>query len=69
MGDELHDLTIEVEGIDEPLKLHGGFDGYADPYQALAKYGFFKGKQQGRIVIGEAQLVIRFSSEPQRRGA
>ncbi len=67
MEDELHDLHIEIDGVDEPLKLHGGFDGYPDPYQALARAGLFKGRCKGRIVIGKAQLAIAFESEPVRR--
>lgn len=67
MDDELHDLHIEIDGVDERLKLHGGFDGYDDPYQALAKAGLFKGKCTGRIVVGNAHLAIAFESEPVRR--
>jgi hypothetical protein len=67
MNDELYDLHIEIDGVDEPLKLHGGFDGYPDPYPALAKVGLFRGKCKGRIVVGDAHLVIAFESEPIRR--
>lgn len=67
MDDELHELYVEVDGFDEPLKLHGGFDGYDDPYQALAKYGFFKQKRTGRIRVGGAHIQLAFTSDPVRR--
>lgn len=63
---DLHELTLHVDGFDQPLKLHGGFDGYADPYQALAEYGFFKGGHTGEIQVGNAHLRLRFTTEPQR---
>jgi len=66
MTDELHKIQVFVDGFDEPLVLHGGFEGYGDPYQALAEYGFFKGSHSGEIQIADANLKIRFTTEPHR---
>lgn len=66
MSQDLHKLTLHVDGIDQPLHLHGGFDGYDDPYKALAEYGFFKGPIKGEIQIADARIHIRFESEPER---
>lgn len=66
MSEDLHDLAVHVDGFDVPLKLHGGFDGYDDPYQALAEYGFFKQARSGEIRVGDARIHIRFETEPQR---
>lgn len=63
---DLHELVLHVDGFDKPLRLHGGFDGYEDPYQALAEYGFFKSGRSGEIQVGDAHLHIRFSTEPTR---
>jgi hypothetical protein len=66
MSGQLHKIQVFVDGFDEPLVLHGGFDGYDDPYQALAEYGLFKGEHSGDIQIGDANLKIRFRTEPHR---
>ena len=66
MADELHKIQVFIDGFDEPLTLHGGFDDYDDPYQALAKYGLFREGHSGEIQIGEAKLKLRFNTEPHR---
>ena len=66
MKGELHRIQVFVDGFDEPLIVHGGFEGYDDPYQALAKYGLFREKHSGEIQIGDARLKIHFSTEPHR---
>ncbi|MDN5938004.1 MAG: hypothetical protein L0H83_05025, partial [Salinisphaera sp.] len=63
---DLHALWVYVDGFSEPLKLHGGFDGYDDPYRALAEYGFFKGERRGEIRVGDAHIHLRFRSQPER---
>lgn len=66
MTGELHKIRVFVDGFDKPLVLHGGFEGYDDPYQALAEYGFFRGGHAGEIQVGDANLKIRFTTEPHR---
>lgn len=66
MTKELHDLILHVDGFDKPLKLHGGFDGYDDPYQALAEYGFFRDARSGEIQVGDAHIHIRFETRLKR---
>jgi hypothetical protein len=68
MDDEIHALTVHIDGFDKPLKLHGGFEGYDDPYKALAEYGFFKGPLSGELQVGEARIHIKFETQLSREG-
>lgn len=66
MSRELHRIHVFIDGFNEPLTLHGGFDDYDDPYQALAEYDLFKEEHSGEIQIGDANLKLRFKTEPHR---